>query len=134
MSATAPPWRVARTGSFGEQLVSDAPNRVEVGPRADVTIFDLLGSHVRRRADRRPHGRQVRIAVGLADIHADGLDDRLGEAKIGDLDVPIEGDHQVLWLDVAMDDLVLLEAHQPGEQSVKDPHNLRERQLTDVST
>ncbi len=35
----------------GEQLVEDAAEREDVGPRVDLFAFDLLRRHVLRRAD-----------------------------------------------------------------------------------
>ena len=107
-----------------EQLERHAADRVEVRPRADVLRHRLLGRHVGRRADRR-----ARRGQEGARLH---LRRRLGDAEVGDLHAPVRGDHQVLGLEVAVDDAVLLRVGEPGEQALEHAADLRQGHLADV--
>ncbi len=110
-----------------EHLVEDEAQREEIGPRIDLLSVRLLGRHVRGRAEdatllRRAHVEQL-FVVGE---HDDGLVDELGEAKIKDLDRSIAGDHDVLGLDVAMDDARVVRDGEPDRDVARDAHRLRD--------
>ena len=107
-----------------EQLERHAADRVEVGPRPDVLRHRLLGRHVGRRADGVPGRGHERAGLHLRR--------RLGDAEVGDLHPPVGRDHEVLGLEVAVDDPVLLGVREPGEQPLEHAADLRERQLPDV--
>ena len=86
----------------GEELVDDDPEAEDVGAVVDVVTADLLGRHVGGRpeddAGLREHRRRGR-AVGR------GL---LGEAEVQDLETAVRRDEQVLGLEVAVDDPLLV--------------------------
>ena len=108
----------------GEQLVGDAADRVEVRPRTDVARHRLLGRHVGGRPDRRAGGGHVRARARLLR--------RLGDPEVGDLDAAVVGHHQVLGLEVAVDDRALLGRAEPGEDAVEHAADLRRRHRADV--
>jgi hypothetical protein len=66
--------------------------RPQVGGRADGLGLDLLGRHVGGRADHQPGGGQPGVAL-----------DR-GDAEVGQLGGAVLADHDVLGLEVAVDD------------------------------
>ena len=107
-----------------EQLERHAADGVQVGPRTDVLRHRLLGRHVGRRADGRAGRGQER-----AGLHLGG---RLGDAEVGDLHAPVGRDHEVLGLEVAVDDAVRLRVGEPGEQAFEHAADLRQRHPADV--
>ena len=62
--------------------------------------LDLLGGHVRHRADARPIGSLQICGVGGAHNSLG----ELGHAEVDDLRVAVAADHDVCRLDVAMND------------------------------
>jgi hypothetical protein len=87
--------RVAQVGRrAGQQMVAGGAEGVEVAAAIDGAAFDLLGAHVQRRAHGDAHFRE-RLGVGAVDA---------GEAEVGDLHLAAGAEHDVLGLDVAMDD------------------------------
>ena len=58
----------------GEELVEQRTERINVGARIDLPIFDLLRRHVGRRSEHHPHG-----AGGVADDL-----ERAGNSEVGD--------------------------------------------------
>ena len=80
----------AKGATAGEHLIAHNAERVDVGSRAHVEALGLLGGDV----------------LGGAHDHA-GAGERdgcgcLGDAKVGDLDLPVLGNHEVAGLDVAV--------------------------------
>jgi hypothetical protein len=106
-----------------EHLERHAADRVEVGPGADVLRHRLLGRHVGRGADGGPGRGEERAGLHLVR--------RLRDPEVGDLHAPVRRDHQVLGLEVAVDDPVLLGEREPGEQPLEHAADLRERQVPD---
>ena len=102
----------------GEQLVRDAADRVEVGPRTDVARHRLLGRHVGRRPDRRAGGGHVGARARLLR--------RLRDPEVGDLDRAVLGHHQVLGLEVAVHDRALLGRAEAGEHALEHAADLRQ--------
>ncbi len=76
----------------GDHLEQDGPHGVDVDPVVDVLALGLLGGHVLRRADDDPRPG-----------HAAGVE-RPGDAEVHDLGVALAVDHDVLGLEVAVDD------------------------------
>ncbi len=106
-----------------QQLVRDHARGVEVGPRPDLARHRLLGRHVGGSADRHA-GRGPERARAL-------LGQRLGDPEVGDLDPPVGGDHQVLGLEVAVDDARGVRVRQPGEHVLQHAADLRGLQPAD---
>ena len=72
-----------------DQLVQDNADRPEIGARVDVVVEPLLGRHVRERA----------ACAGLQAVSTPC------NAKIQDFDPPGVEDHDVLGLQIAVDDV-----------------------------
>lgn len=83
----------------GEAFVERGAEAVDVVLCVDILrVADLLGAHVGRRADG---------GSGLGELGLGGGEVLLGEAEVGELCVAAAVDHDVVGLDVAVDDLVL---------------------------
>ena len=80
-----------------QQLVQDHSQRVDVSRGIDRVAFDLLGRHVGRRADHAAGGGQPVLVV-----------DQLGDSEVEDLGLAPVRDQDVVRLEVAMDDLVVV--------------------------
>ena len=92
-------WRVGLERDLaGEHLVEDDPERVDVGLRGDLVAERLLGRDVVGRAEHAAGGGQ---ALRL---------ERAGDAEVGDLGAALVVDQDVLRLDVAVDEAVLVRA------------------------
>src|SRR6266850_1306729 len=88
----------AREGRFAvPQLVKAHAERVDVGRGVDRLALHLLRRHIGRRADHAPGRRQPVLVV-----------DELGDAEVEDLRLPAIGDEDVVGLQVAMDDRVVM--------------------------
>ena len=107
-----------------QHLVGHHADRVEVGRGGDVGGQRLLGRHVGGRADGHP-GR------GLELLRRRPVQ-RLGDPEVGDLDVPLLGDQEVLRLEVAVHDVLLLGGGEAGEEVVQDHDHLLGPQLAHV--
>ncbi|MCO5165043.1 MAG: hypothetical protein M9894_01580 [Planctomycetes bacterium] len=83
----------------GDAAEERDPQRVEVGPRVELLErHGLLGGHVVGRAQERADGDRA------------GLVQALGEAEVDQLGRPVVADQDVRGLQVAVDEVVLLEA------------------------
>src|SRR5258706_3978332 len=80
-----------------KECVKDHPELVDVGGRVDRLALHLFGRHVCRRSDHAPGRRQPVLVV-----------DELGDAEVEDLRLPAVGDEDVVGLEVAMDDRVVM--------------------------
>ncbi len=82
----------------GDHLMNETAKRVDVGARVDGVTGDLLGGHIRRRADDHAAAGQ-RLALGGAS--------ELGQAKVDELGglavIDVGGDDDVRRLEIAMD-------------------------------
>ena len=95
-------------GAPRDQLEQQRAERIHVRPRVDLAIerIELLGRHVRRRADERkslgPAGRVHPVVIGR-DGARDAEVDQLRRRSID-----IAADEHVAWLDVAVHDALLM--------------------------
>jgi hypothetical protein len=80
------------------------PQRPQVGGRADRRALDLLRCHVGGRADHQARGGQPRVPL-------DG-----GDAEVGQLGGAVRAHHDVLRLEVAVDDAGPVGGLQGGQQ------------------
>ena len=102
-----------------EHLVGEDADRVEVGGRADVRRERLLGRHVGGRPHRRPRDGQ-RVAGTL--LHD------LGEPEVRDLDAPARGHHEVLGLQVPVDDPAGVRVGEARQDALEDARGLEQRE------
>ena len=104
----------------GQHLVQHAAERVHIGSAVDVAVARrLLGTHV----GDRPHGH-----AGLGDLVARRAGHRAGDAEVSHDGVgPLEQD--VLGLDVAMDDAMLVRVAERVGHLTSDPQGIVEREL-----
>src|SRR5262249_40372931 len=93
----------------GEQLVEDHPQGVDVGGGADGVGAPLLGGHVVRRADDGPAG--PRLGGGEED----------GQAEVGGGRLAGAGEQDVLGLEVAVDDPLVVGLGEGQGQGVRQP-------------
>ncbi len=101
----------------GGHLVEDHAEREDVGLRADRLALDLLRRHVERRPDDGAGLRHARLLGGL------------GHAEVGDVD-PIRGvEHDVLRLQVAMDDALIVGGLEALGGLAEDPQQSLDREL-----
>ena len=81
-----------------QRLVVDATHRIEVGSKIDGDSFELLGRHEKNRAVDGFEFIQLFFRLGMG---------QGGQSEIDDLDLKFArwkpGQHQVGWLDVAVD-------------------------------
>ena len=76
-----------------EHLPRDQPEAVDIAAAVELDAVDLLGRHVRRRADRDASHRELRLASHGA-----------GEAEVGEEGAAVRLDEDVAGLHVAMHD------------------------------
>ena len=95
----------------GQQMKPSRSERIQVAANVGgLAVASLLGRHVIDGADGR---------AGTRDVGLHRLIDRAGQAHVSELHESIFGDHQVRWLDVAMDDFLLMSVLQ-GERGLSD--------------
>jgi hypothetical protein len=88
----------------GQQLVEHDRGGVHVGRGRDLTPFGLFGRHI----DRRAHDLASLRGQALASAG------HLGEAEVGDLELPLLREQQVLRLHVAVQHPLLVGVVQAG--------------------
>ncbi len=101
-----------------EHLVGDDAERIEIGSVVGMRIGGrLLGRHVGGRAERHAHGGQLAGAGALLD--------GLGDAEVGHQGVA-PGKENVVRLDVAVDDALLVRHGQRVGHVADDAHRFRD--------
>jgi hypothetical protein len=88
--------------SPGQELVEDAAERVDVGLLVDGLAASLLGRDVVARSHDRAGDRHP------VDV------ERVGDAEVGHLRPPVAVDQDILGLDVAVDEPVLVREREPA--------------------
>jgi hypothetical protein len=91
-----------------QHLVQHDPEREDVGARVDPCRAHLLGGHVRDGANDGAGLREPRFGRRLRVIDRRSRRGELGEAEVEDLDPSVGEDEQVLGLEVAMDDALVV--------------------------
>lgn len=95
------------------QHVQNAAETEEIGAMIDVAAGDLFGSHVRRCAIDDARLRQARIIHGAGKTEIRDLDARHAVLK-----------QDVSWLDVAVDQSLLVRGGQAGRRLLADAKDL----------
>ena len=106
----------------GQHLVEDDAQRVDVGPVIDLQRpLHLLRGHVVQRAHHLPRPGQREVAGVAAQ--------QLGQAEVGDLHAALAVQQDVLRLDVAVDDALLVGVLQGVADLRHDPQRLLRLQV-----
>ena len=100
----------------GQQFIKHHAERIDVGPAIDALIgCSLLGGHVFRRSDDLilrwalpPHPNPLPLGGGEGVRSGAGVVQNLGNAEVGDFDPARFVEEQILGLDVAVNDAVLM--------------------------
>ena len=100
--------RARRFAAAGQHVVEDQTERVDIRAVIDRLGHGLLGSHVFQRAD---HGARDRRACARH---------RTRDAEIHDDRVVVRVDHDVGWLEIAMDDAGLVRSLQAGDDLTRE--------------
>ncbi len=78
----------------GHHFIKDDSERIDIGATVDALAFHLFGRHIARSADN---------SARAGHAHLRGFE-RSGEAEIGDVDLIVLADKNVVRLEVTMDD------------------------------
>ncbi len=114
----------------GQQLEEDDPEGVEVAPRVDVEVLDLLRARIGGGADEHPGGG--RLAFGRVEVVRAVGPEHLGDAEVEDLELFLPGreaahEHQVPRLEIPVDDADPMRRVQGLAELAGDPHDPFER-------
>ena len=97
--------------SARQHLVQHDAERPDVGPPVDRLAASLLGRHVRRRAEDHSRLRAERHRRRVGDVgrgsRGEGVE-RLREAEVQNFDLALRVDLHVRWLQVPVDDALLV--------------------------
>jgi hypothetical protein len=125
---TAGKWRPTR-----QELIGQHPDGIDVSPMIDARIGrDLLGRHVRRRAEENPgRGNGVRRSRGGGGLRHANIRDQGGlrHPKIRDHRVA-PGEEHVVRFDVSMDDPALVRVRQRVTHVAEHEHRVVHRKRT----
>ncbi|MCO5170068.1 MAG: hypothetical protein M9894_27345 [Planctomycetes bacterium] len=102
----------------GQRLVEDGRQRPQVGARVDLVARGLLGAHVAQGADDPPRLGHVGARVAAR---------RLGDPEVEEPHVPVVGQHDVVGLEVAVDDPRRVRLGQRLERLLPERQDLRRR-------
>jgi hypothetical protein len=111
----------------GEHLVEERAEGEDVAPRVEVHPHGLLRAHVGRRPHHAPFLRRVgRRVVELERLARRGLArlEELREAEIEDFDLAVLVQHDVLGLEIAVDDPLLVRLGQRARDGPRDAQRL----------
>ena len=97
-----------------QQLVEHDAARVHIGLWAELATLGLLGSHVRRGSKH----------LAVAGRHGFFTGQHLCDSEIGDLDLAIIGEHQVLGLDVSVQHTSLMRMLHARRRRQNQPNGL----------
>ena len=95
--------------ALGDEPEHRGADREDVGAPVDLEALHLLGRHVGDGAERRARPRVHRLGRALA--HA-------GDAEVEHLEPPVLLDEEVVELDVAVDDALVVRRREHVEQLV----------------
>ena len=101
------------------QLVEHEPQRVDVAPRRYFAARELFRRHVRRRATHRLRAAQLCGNDGDTEVH--------------DADLTLAVDHDVVRLEIAMDDTSRVRGRQPRGELARDLDRLSTAKRPDPS-
>ena len=110
-SACAALARTLERRPAGEELCDDAAEGPQVGAVVGVLVVDHLGRHVLGR----PH-KLLELAARVAAVARRRPADQLGGAKVDELRAAVGREHDVLGLEVAVDDVEAVEVLQHLEE------------------
>src|SRR5262245_14022747 len=90
-----------------KHLVQDSTNSENVGSMVGRPPADLLGRHVRRRAEENTRcGPSLRLVLRARRRE-------LGQPEIQNLHVPVDGDESVFWFEITVDDTFRMRRGEP---------------------
>ena len=106
----------------GQHLIDDNAERVEVARRTERLAHELLGAHVSRRTDGDARARDAARRVDVA-----------GDAEVEQLDGAARCEHQVLRLEIAVENTERVRAVEAIGNSVQDAESLVDPKWTGAS-
>ena len=113
--------RAIKGGLATEHLVEDAAERVDITATIQLLAAALLRAHVVWRAKDLPRARELRLGAGV-----------LGDAEVEQLGVDVLPcgllQEDVVWLEVAVDDVLCMRCFERGGDLLCDHQDLLERE------
>ena len=101
--------------------MKDDSSRVDVGGDCGLTSNELFGGHVLRSAERGAYDAPGGAINSTAAVRcAPRIPDKTGDAEVGDLEDTVGAKENVLRLQVAMNDLLLMRGRKRTKQLLCD--------------